>query len=269
MKTRLLIAAALLVFAPAALAAYPTPFAAQGQPGVLTRDGTVRFVAYEAPGNRTTLAALDGANGSRLRSATVPGAFGIPMLTYNGLSGGLAHDGTFVVLQSMGIPATTQFRIVGTDKLTVRDTIKLNGLFGYDALSPDGTKLYLIQRMSTNNLDRYVVRLYDLAARKLLPGRIADRKQESWIMRGVATARATSGDGRWVYTLYRNPGGYPFVHALDTVKATAHCIGIPWPATDADQVALDSTTLSLTAKKLNVGAYATIDRKTWRVKKLS
>jgi len=31
--------------------------------------------------------------------------------------------------------------------------------------------------------------------------------------------RTTSVDGRWVFTLYQNPGGYPFVHALDTVHA--------------------------------------------------
>lgn len=267
MKTRLLIAAAALVLAPAAVAAYPTPFASQGNPGVLSRDGALRYVAYEAPGATTTLAVLK-ADGSRIRSSSVPGSLGIPMLTYNGVSGGLAHDGTFVVLQSMGIPATTQFTIVATDELAVRDTIKLDGLFGYDALSPDGKKLYLIQRMSSNDLDHYVVRLYDLAEHKLLPGRIADRKQKSWIMRGRATARATSTDGRWVYTLYTNPGGYPFVHALDTVKATAHCIGIPWPATDPNQNAVNNMPLSLTAKKLKIGAYATIDRKTLRVKKL-
>jgi hypothetical protein len=31
-----------------------------------------------------------------------------------------------------------------------------------------------------------------------------------------------------VYTLYQNPGGFPFVHALDTVRGVAHCIGLPW-----------------------------------------
>src|SRR5256886_4549995 len=31
-----------------------------------------------------------------------------------------------------------------------------------------------------------------------------------------------------VYTFYRRGGGYPFIHALDTVSATAHCLGVPW-----------------------------------------
>ena len=51
-----------------------------------------------------------------------------------------------------------------------------------------------------------------------MPGRIADKTQKGWVMQGWPTARATTADGRWVYTLYSNPGGYPFVHALDTVR---------------------------------------------------
>src|SRR5204863_3136361 len=49
-----------------------------------------------------------------------------------------------------------------------------------------------------------------------------------WVMQGSPVARATSAGGRWVYTLYANPGGYPFVHALDTVRGRAHCVGVPW-----------------------------------------
>ena len=51
-------------------------------------------------------------------------------------------------------------------------------------------------------------------------------------MEGFATTRTTSGDGRWVYTLFMRPGGYPFVHALDTVRGVAHCIGLPWTASN-------------------------------------
>jgi hypothetical protein len=268
MPRRVIVAAVALVLAPSALAAYPTPYAAQGNPGVLSRDGWLRYVAYEAPGQRTRLETVEAGTGSRVKSATLPGAFGIPMLTYTGVSGGLSADGTILVLQSMELPPTTQFRIVRTGDLTVRDTISLKGLFGYDALSPDGRTLYLIQRSSSSDLDHYVVRAYDLGTHKLLPGRIADRTQKSWVMQGRATARTTSADGRWVYTLYANPGGYPFVHALDTVKAVAHCVGIPWPATDGSQEGVYKLLLSIEGRTLKVGAYATIDRTTFRLKKL-
>jgi hypothetical protein len=265
---RCLVVLAVLVLPSSALAAYPTPYAHQGNPGVLSTDGAVRFVAYDAPGTTTTLAAVNASDGSRLRSSTLPGSFGIPMLTYNGVAGGLSHDGKTLILQSVGLPPKTQFTIVGTDDLAARDTITLNGLFGYDALSPDAKTLYLIQRKSSTDYDHYVVRAYDLASHTLLPGRIADRTQKTWVMQGRATARATTVDGRWVYTLYQNPGGYPFVHALDTVKGVAHCVGLPWQATDVNQLALNNMRLSIQGRKLKVGDYATIDRTTWKVKKL-
>ena len=40
-------------------------------------------------------------------------------------------------------------------------------------------------------------------------------------MAGYPVARATGPGGRWVYTLYRQPTNYPFVHALDTVARRA------------------------------------------------
>jgi hypothetical protein len=265
---RRLVVLAALVLPSSALAAYPTPYAQQGNPGVLSTDGAVRFVAYDAPGATTTLAAVSASDGSRLRSSTLPGSFGVPMLTYNGVAGGLSHDGKTLVLQSVGLPPKKRFTIVGTDDLAARDTIALSGLFGYDALSPDAKTLYLIQRKSSTDYDHYVVRAYDLALHTLLPGRIADRTQKTWVMQGRATARATTADGRWVYTLYQNPGGYPFVHALDTVKGIAHCIGLQWPATDVNQFALNDMRLSIQGRLLKVGDYATIDRMTWKVKKL-
>jgi len=45
-------------------------------------------------------------------------------------------------------------------------------------------------------------------------------------MRGSPISRTSSQDGRWAYTLYDGGGGAPFIHALDTVEATAHCIDL-------------------------------------------
>jgi hypothetical protein len=115
-----------------------------------------------------------------------------------------------------------------TSDLAPVQRVVLKGNFAYDALSPDGSRLYLIQHFSSSNLSRYIVRAYALDERRLLPGRIADRTQRGWVMAGYPVTRATSADGRWAYTLYARPGGYPFVHALDTVRGVAHCIGIPW-----------------------------------------
>ena len=265
----LLVVVGAFVVVPGALAGYPTPFAVQGGTGVLSKDGSLRFLASKAGAN-TTLRWIKTADGSVAGSQTVAGAFGVPQLTQNGLNGGLFHDGSAIVLQSLGQHATTRFLVIGADDLGTRATIDLNGTFGFDALSPDGSKLYLIQHMSTDELQRYVVRAYDLTSQQLMPGRIADRSQKSWIMRGFAVNRATSKDGRWVYTLYMNPGGYPFVHALDTVRGKAHCVGLPWAS--ADQSAVMRFQLSLNNRSLVVRyqggqLYRVIDTKTWRLSK--
>jgi DNA-binding beta-propeller fold protein YncE len=146
----------------------------------------------------------------------------------------------------------------------------LKGNFAFDALSPDGSKLYLIQHRSEQDVQHYTVRAYDLNAHKLLPGRIADKTQKGWLMQGWPVSRTTSDSGRWAYTLYANPGGMPFIHALDTVKGVAHCVGIPWPATDRDQNPVFSFALSLKGTKLLVKqndgrTYRTVNTTNWKV----
>jgi hypothetical protein len=66
------------------------------------------------------------------------------------------------------------------------------------------------------------------------------------------------------------PGGYPFVHALDTVNASAHCIGLPW--TYGKQDALLSMRMALIDDEsklaVNWGSgkrWLAIDSGTWRI----
>jgi hypothetical protein len=240
--------------------------------GTLSADGTLRFVATQ-DGAGTLLQAIRRSDGSVVRSRTVDGAFGVPVLSPSGGYGeGLSHDGSMLVLQSTGISARTRFLLVDTSDLSTHGSISLKGTFAYDALSPDASRLYLIQHSSTQDVQHYIVRAYDLGDHVLLPGRIADKTQKSWIMQGWAVSRATTADGRWAYTLYANPGGYPFVHALDTVRGVAHCIGIPWPQTDSSQGNVFNFTLGLQGTRLAVlrsdgSTYRFINTRNWKVSK--
>jgi hypothetical protein len=123
--------------------------------------------------------------------------------------------------------------------------------------------------MAGNDVSRYVVRAYDLGRGRLLPGRIADRTQRGWVMQGMPVSRATSEGGRWVYTLYTNPGGYPFVHALDTVRSQAHCIGVPWKGKqDAVwklRLRLADSGRTLRLDRASGRPYLTIATGTWRI----
>jgi hypothetical protein len=266
-RTLLLLALAALVAAPAALADGGPMYTMQGGQGIAAPSGGLHYVAVPTSTGDTTLLTI-AQDGSVWGWAPVAGAYGIPMVTYRD-PGGLSRDGKKLVLQSptYGGPATTSFVVVNTRRLSVDDAFFLKGSFAFDALSPDGTRLYLTQHLDTSSPSRYVVREYDLTRGRLLPGRIADRTQRSWVMQGDAMTRTVSADGRWVYTLYANDGGYPFVHALDTVRGVAHCVGLPWPPT-AGQSALGNVVLSLHGSQLAAHwrsgrPWLTVDTRTW------
>lgn len=257
-----------LAAVPAAFAAYPSPYAAQGGEGVMSKDGLLRYVAMKS-GADTIVRAVRTSNGSVAMSQPVSGSFGVPMLTAGGPGAGLFRDGSTIVLQSTGYTDNTTFQLVNTSDLAARGTIALKGTFAFDALSPDGSKLYLIQHTSMNDLQHYVVRVYDLGTHTLLPRKIADKTQKGWVMQGFPVARTTTADGRWAYTLYWNPTGYPFVHALDTVRGIAHCVGF---AATSPSGALIDYKLGVKGGKLMVRTgtgtlYRVIDRRTWRVTK--
>jgi hypothetical protein len=254
-----------------ASAAYPAPFALQGGQGVLSNNGAIRFVA-SAAGESTLVRAYKTKDGSTLMSQTINGSFGVPMLTSSGPGGGMYRDGSTFILQSMGSLATTQFVLLSTADLGIRDQIVLKGTFSFDALSPDGSKLYLVQHTSAQDIQHYIVRRYDLSAHQLTPGRIADKAQKSWVMKGWTIDRVTTANGRWAYTLYANPGGFPFVHALDTVRGVAHCVGVPWPQSDSNQSKVFNFQLSLRGKMLLIkqgtgSTYRVVNTTNWHVSK--
>jgi hypothetical protein len=134
------------------------------------------------------------------------------------------------VLGQTGVAPTSGFLLYDTGTMRMTDSVALPGQFSFDALSPDASRMYVIQHLDAKYGDyaHYVVRAVDLTTNRLLPGRISDHAQKSWVMDGFPVTRTTSTGGRWVYTLYENGGnGYPFIHALDTVRGVAHCIGLP------------------------------------------
>jgi hypothetical protein len=266
MKILVAVLAAALVSAPAALADGGPFLALQGGSGIPSLDGKATYVAVPTL-NDSTLVETIGKDGSLWSWPEFVGSYGIPTITFNEPTG-LSHDGRTLVLQSTTFKAPTDFLVMDTRTGRERDVFSLNGFYSFDALSPDASKLFLVQHVDLNNTSRYVVRAYDLRTDRLLPGRIADRTQKSWVMQGDPVTRATTPDGRWVYTLYQNYGGYPFIHALDTVRGVAHCIGIPWKG--KDQSALGNLVLTPRGSALAVHwksgkPWLRVDTATWRV----
>jgi hypothetical protein len=226
---------AALGLVPAAVAAGggPSPGVMEGWKGITSPRTPLRFVTF-ADGSRTMLASVWKSGGRVVSWRPLQGYWGVPMVTGSGATGGLSRDGRMLVLadwvppQNSPLRAVSRFKLFNTKSLIPWRTITLRGDFAFDALSPGGRTLFLIQHVSQADASRYLVRAYDIGARRLLPRVIADRRQQGWVMRGYPLRRVSSADGRWVYTLYQQNGGYPFVHALDAVTRTAVCIGIPW-----------------------------------------
>ena len=266
--------AVLLVLAVAreARAVGPSLPAVTGGPGLESFDGTTTYTArLNGLGSTTTLRVR--VRGRLLRSGTLAGAWGIQLATLGGALTGLSPNGRVLVLsdnvQAGGaLRAHSRFAVIDTRTLDRRATIGLDGDYSVDALSPDGRYLYLIHHVSRSDATRYRVQAYDLTARRLLPGVIADKSQAGWTMAGYPVARTTSRDGGWVYTLYRQNHNYPFVHALDAATRTAVCVGIP--ADWANSQWLDTARLALVEHTLEIRgadgrARFMLDTRTFRV----
>ena len=200
-----------------------------GPSGVTRPADDVRYVALRA-GPNTLVARVEQSGGRVLGSRLVPGRFTIPAVALDGTPGGLTADGRTLVLirpRTRFPQPQTSLAVLGTARLRLRETVTLAGDFSFDALSPDGSLLYLVQYVDPRDPTHYVVRGYDLERGRLLPEPVVDPNVFGTVMRGYPITRAVSPDGRWAYTLYDGGGsGRPFVHALDTAERTAACIDV-------------------------------------------
>lgn len=188
-------------------------------------DATARYVTLQA-GRNTLLASVQPDGGQVWQSRLLPGRLTIPAVAYDGSASGLSADGSTLVLiePRLAFPRpTTLLKVLGTGRLSVRRTIRLDGDYSFDAISPRGRLIYLIHYLSVADPTRYEVRAYDLKAGRLLPKPVTVPGEQ---MRGKPLSRATSRDGRFAYTLYDGNGATPFVHALDTSTVSARCLDL-------------------------------------------
>jgi hypothetical protein len=230
MTTRVLLSAVLLLaaLAPASAGADGLPSGLlAGLAGVTVPASPARFVTVSM-GDNTGLLRLLRNGGQVSAYRELHGRLGVPAVAMDGTPGGLSADGRTLVLvrQARRFPVrTTRMAIVDTHTLHT-ERIALAGEWGYDALSPDGRWLYLVEYPFANDVTRYAVRRYDVRRHRLVPGAIVDKREPGEEMRGSPLTRASSPRGRWAYTLYDGAGGAPFIHALDTERQRAFCIDL-------------------------------------------
>jgi hypothetical protein len=184
------------------------------------------------------VAAEDSSSGPVL---DVKGRWRLPTIGSDRAPVGVSADGSTFVLVSADPPAsasaatTSRFAVVqhvdGTDPTRTRtaplrltNVIELAGSFEFDALSPDGSILYVAQHLDSP-AGAYQVRAVDVATGKLRDGVIVDKRNVDETMAGWPIGQMRRPDGV-VLTLYRG-AEHPFIHALNTIDAWAVCIDLP------------------------------------------
>jgi hypothetical protein len=213
--------AVLVVATPSAHAGGLPPTALDAGPeGVLDHAGEHRFTAVPLA-TKTVLTKSETRGGRVLRATILDGRWGVPVVADDGTSAGISADGATLVLTRVAraYPRRhTAFAVIDTGSLAVRDTVELGGEWRFDALSPGGRWLYLVEQPDRLYPGGATIRAYDLSSHRLLPS--------GEPLRGSPIARTTGPGGRLEYTLYAG-GRRAFVHALDTVRRTSLSLDLP------------------------------------------
>jgi hypothetical protein len=258
------------VIASSAGAAGPVPGVLQGQPGIAVAGGS--HVVAKLQAGKTRVQLIRDRDGTLLRTRVLAAKLGVPQITFSGVVEGTWANGRRLLLSTSiyDDPSSTRFVVIDTRTLKVIKRIALTGAFAFDALSPDGKRLYLTQHPNGfNGPIRYVVRSLSLATGQLEPGAIVDKTEPGERMTGIPMGRAWSLDAGTAYTLYNGLESHAFVHALDTVNSSARCIDLPWSG-DA-QGGLERTRMAvgkdgvLVLSLPGVGVLARIDTRTFKV----
>jgi hypothetical protein len=214
-----------------ASAAGPAPQVLQGEPGIPVA-GRAHVVTVAGPNAFSTRVWLvRDRDGKTIRKRVITGKLGVPAVTFNGVAEGTWAQGHRLVLSSSVYDdqSRTRFVVIDTRSLRALRTITLRGAFAFDALSPNGRRLYLLQfPQGVDGGIHYVVRSLDMRTGRLEPGAIVDKTEPEEQMNGIAFYRAWSPDRTWAYTLYNGGDSHAFIHALNTRARTARCIDLPW-----------------------------------------
>jgi hypothetical protein len=206
--------------------------------GTPASDWSRYYVVTQLTGS-AQLKAINPASGQTIAQTAIPAGYALPNIAFQGPTAGLSPNGQWLALTKSSSPSgagqgggTTNF-LVGSSALTDPfKSIHVKGDFVFDALSNDGTSLYLIQKMKDPN--HYQVRLYNVAAGELAPGAVVDKREPNEPMNGIRGDSVADPGGNYVYTVYIRDAG-PFIHALPLDEPIAWCVDLP-PSTHANDI---------------------------------
>lgn len=200
-----------------------------------------RLVTATREGDRTVVRTLVVQPGfAESLQVTVDGAWRLPMFASDPVPVGVSIDGsTIVLVDDAPSPTANRTRLAVLEAPRSRQPriLDIPGTFTYDALSPDGRTIYVIEHLAGPPDGHYQVRAIDVGTGKLKDAVIVDKLKIGEQMAGYPVDQLRRDDGA-VLTLYRG-ADHPFIHALYTADGYADCIDLPATGTDDAEAALD------------------------------
>jgi DNA-binding beta-propeller fold protein YncE len=176
----------------------------------------------------TVLVDTDPATGVTRARLDLKHAYRMPSATASGMPGGLSQNGSWLVVENYdqageSLPTASHFLVINTSSMRVASRVNLDGFFDFDAISNDGSRMYLIQYL---NGKQYYVRLYDVGAGKLDPNPVVDKSEGANAMTGIRLSGVASIGGNWLFSVYIRDHSNPFVHALSLDNPLAFCLDL-------------------------------------------
>lgn len=169
---------------------------------------------------------------------SVDGAWRLPTIGDDVLPVGVSADGSTIVLVEEAVAAnatTSRFAVLAQGEAT--RIVELRGSLEFDALSPDGSILYVVEHLPGPPDAHYQVRAVDVSTGLMREAVIVDKRNLDESMGGWPITQLRHDNGV-VFTLYRG-AEHPFIHALDTSEAWALCLDLPAIGSGDPEAALD------------------------------
>ncbi len=198
------------------------------------------MVSATPAGGKTLIKELEVYADSPGRSQSIDGAWRLPTIGADPLPVGVSADGQMIVLVDASPGANddmSRFAILSRTFDKKPRVVELHGSFEFDALSPDGSTLYVVEHLAGPPDGHYQVRAVDTANGTLREAVVVDKQNLNEAMAGWPIAQVRRPNG-FVFTLYRGTE-HPFIHALSSSDGWALCIDLPAIGSDDVDAALD------------------------------
>jgi protein MpaA len=215
--------------------------------GVVTKqDGaSYRYVTVnpQAKPALTIVERIDMGDGAVDRWWYLRGSYVIPAVAFDGSAGGLSANGNTLALVNFTRtypPPLTKVAVLDTDVYLRHPRrpgqrrpqhaihyLNLQGYFAFQAISPNGSKLYMRHyRSHSRGSDDFGLWVLDTHNGGLAPRPLAV-SNGGRPLAGLPISGTASANGRWAYALYDGDRRMPFLLALDTASGRLIRVDLP------------------------------------------